>query len=340
MTRSIVPLANIDRRMPEAGRIRLGVKQGNRPTSIDTFRFTSPYEDVIEGLAAIYGGVAKPWKDPKANPPDQFEVITRAKQIDVYIVRDGLSSWYEEWAGGGCLRRCDGEMCQIPQTTGPDQVEMVEVPCLCIAAGERRCDPHTRLNVILPDIPFRGVWRLQTKGWNAAHELPGMVDMIDHLSVNGHVVQAVLGIEARTQSTPGRRKRNFVVPKLSILNTPKEIQQGLAAAGATPAIGPSTVTQVALPVATMTPPDDEVIDAEVVDDELFAAEEAMRADAINFGLDPNRYLAAGREQILNSPHTPGTMAERLAKCSAVVRSGRMEPIGFNPDGSIQWSKPR
>ena len=37
---TVVPLSNIDRRAPEAGRIRIGIKSGRAMKSIDTFRFT------------------------------------------------------------------------------------------------------------------------------------------------------------------------------------------------------------------------------------------------------------------------------------------------------------
>ena len=42
--------------------------------------------------------------------------------------------------------------------------------------------------------------------------------------------------------------------------------------------------------------DDEITDAEVVDDELLALEERIRADGRQFGLDPARYLIAVRAQ--------------------------------------------
>lgn len=56
---TITPLSNIDRRAPEAGRIRIGIKSGRAMKSIDTFRFTSPHQDVIEQLADMYGGDRK-----------------------------------------------------------------------------------------------------------------------------------------------------------------------------------------------------------------------------------------------------------------------------------------
>ena len=43
-------VAQLQRRAPEAGRIRLGIKTGRAMKSLDTFRFTSPHRDAIEEL--------------------------------------------------------------------------------------------------------------------------------------------------------------------------------------------------------------------------------------------------------------------------------------------------
>ena len=110
---SMTPLASIERRAPEAGRIRTGIKSGRAMKSIDTFRFTSPHKEAIEELARIYGGEAKPWNEPTANK-NQYEVITKASSIEVFLQPGGLTTHYEMWSGGGCQRRCDGEMCEVP----------------------------------------------------------------------------------------------------------------------------------------------------------------------------------------------------------------------------------
>jgi len=324
----VTPLAELERRLPMAGRIRLGVKDKGAPKSIDTFRFTSPFEDVIRQLASQYGGDVKPWNDPKANPPAQWQVITNTKEVSVIIVRDGLSSWYEQWVGGGCVRRCDGELCEINQPTGPDEVEKVQVPCICDKEKLMACQPHTRLTVLLPDVAFRGAWLLQTKGYNAAFELPGMVDMIQYLSNQNKTVHATLSVERRTQATPGRRKRSFVVPRISILNTPTE----LAALGGTTtqvAIGAGTVDALIVGESQQMV-DDDIIEAEIVPDHPVL--DRLRDDARNFGLDPARYVNAVSKQT-------NADFERMEICSAKVRAEQLIPLGFNPDGSVQWGKP-
>ena len=41
MSKLPVPIGQINRSLPEAGRIRIGVKSGKSMKAIDTFRFTS-----------------------------------------------------------------------------------------------------------------------------------------------------------------------------------------------------------------------------------------------------------------------------------------------------------
>ena len=335
-TKQIVPLTELGQRPPEAGRIRLGVKTGKAMKSLSTFRFTSQFANVIEQLAVLYGGEAKPWNDPKANPPNQFEVISTVDEIPVYILADGLSCWYEEWAAGGCVRRCDGIECELTRAT-QDGYELDKVPCLCVAENARRCDPHTRLQVVIPSVSFRGVWRLETKGWNAAYEMPGMFKMITSLTAAGQMLQATLGIEKRQQIRAGKT-RHFVVPRLSIEQTAHQIEAGSAVAGALNAGGQTVATAPAAlnpgpPAVDASPSndddDDEPIDAELVDDELLEIEKLLRADALNFGLDPARYVDAVRAASRD--------VAQMANCSAKVRAGKIEPAGFTQEGGIQWA---
>ena len=71
-----------------------------------------------------------------------------------------------------CIRRCDGETCTLTTAGYSDMVD-----CMCAAENKMECVPKTRLNVILPEIKFGGVWLLTTNSWNAAKELPAMEQM-------------------------------------------------------------------------------------------------------------------------------------------------------------------
>jgi hypothetical protein len=348
MARTPVPLTQLDRRPPEAGRIRMGEKTDRAMRSLDRFRFTSPDQTLIQAIAALYGGTVRPWNEPKAKVKQQWQVTITASEIDVYMPQDGLSIWYEMWAGGGCQRRCDGVECQVPMETGPGQHELVMTPCICDARQLMECKPYTRLSVIIPNIPFAGVWRLESKGWNAAHELPGMADLISTLQGSGQMVQATLGVERRDEMVMGK-KQSFVVPKLAIKQTVLELQTGAADAAAlalngspVAALGSGeTSTAAGFDVLAkerqwgeLVPSNaDGIEDAEVVDDELLELEARLRADGRQFGLDPERYLRAVKAQCQGD-------RERMRDCSAQVRAEQLVPLSFTGDGSIQWGRPK
>lgn len=260
---SIVPINQLGGRAPEAGRIRLGVKSGRGMRSIDTFRFTSPHADVIDAAAAQFGAKQgpRPWSDPKMGVANQFEVITEVSQIDVFLPPEALSCWYEQWSGGGCVRRCDGEQVQVVVGSG-DESAMSEVPCICDVEDNMQCRPTSRLSVILPTLPFRGVWRLESKGWNAMHELSGMEAAIASLQQSMGVIKAQLSLEQRTQRVMGQTKK-FVVPKLGLPVSAHELMAGQARPNALTA--PDNVVQLReLPEAPAWD-DDDVVEAELVE---------------------------------------------------------------------------
>lgn len=262
--KQIRPVAELGRRVQEAGKLRMGVKvpaSGGKKSSmksIETWRMTSPHRDCIDQLAELYGGTPRPWSDPKATHRDQFEVITEAKTIQVAIPPGGLSTNYELWAGSGCVRRCDGEKVQIP-SKAPDEDFTVE-PCLCYRENKMECKPYSRLIVVFPDITFRGIWTLTTKSWNAADELPAIERMIDQLQATQDIISVDLTIEQRSQMTASGKK-NFVVPVLSIPHTLNAITQGAARLGLA---GPPTPELDSQQRALTAGSDEAVVDAELV----------------------------------------------------------------------------
>ena len=294
---AMTPLHSLERRPPEAGRIRLGEKHGRAMRSIDTFRFTSPHKDALDQLAAQYGGVVKEWSDPKANK-GQYELKTDAKQIEVIVQPGGLSCNYEMWGGGGCQRRCDGETCQV---ISKDPNEMYDhVPCICNAKGEAECRPYTRLNVVIPTVDFYGVWRMESKGWNAAKELPGMFDMVTALTDAGRMVRAHLNLEQRT-SVAGGKTKHYIVPTISIASTANELIQGGGGAR------PQMLAESSEPIREIGAGDPdadaygspgnadlvpEFAEAQVVDEEReMALEDTIRSIASAHGLDPDGVFA-------------------------------------------------
>jgi len=319
----ITPTAQLGRRAPEAGRIRLGVKTEKAMKSIDTLRFTSPDRTIIEAIAARYGGTAGPWNEPKANPPNQWQVVTTSNEVRVLLIPNGLSTNYEMWSDGGCLRRCDGITCQTPQQVGPDY-ELIESPCVCRINNLRECNPYTRLQVVLPEFHFIGVWRLETKGWNAAEELPGMFDLLQSCAQRGVMLDAVLSVERRTKVILGKKK-NFVVPRLAVRNSVLELAEG----GGTLRLMPGQPgPDYTVPALMAAPDDDDLIDAEVIDDELLEIEALLSQDAANFGLDGQSYIDAIKAA------TSGDRA-RMRAASRRVRAGEIEPTTITA-GKITW----
>lgn len=288
-----IPLSERRSRMPMAGKIRLGIKGRTstgkvKPQSIDTFRFTSRSGADITAIAELYGGDPRPWSDPKSE--DRFEVITEASEIKVALPPDPLGdSFYELWGGKGLLRQCDGLVCSTPRS-GPDGTEFADGACLCRERGVKECKPKLRLNVILPELPLRGVWRLETGSEAALDEMPGMVTTLGSLQGDGLTV-GLLRLERR-QSSGGSKR--YVVPVLGLAESLEGLIAGRARLAALPAapVGTGEVRGPS-PSYALSPvsDDDVVVDAELVDEEPSPREKAQqlraaRAQAILEGNDP------------------------------------------------------
>lgn len=234
-------------------------KQGKpfeRPKSIDRWRATSHDREALVQLAVIYGGTVVPWVEPRADP-GQHQVELDTNELRIVLPPDPLggSPVYECWSGGGCERRCDGVTCtRVVQ--GVDGLEPVDVACVCVAEGAMACEPHTRLSVMLPDVRFGGVWMLDTKGWEAAAELPGMVELLAETQAGG-LTQGLLRLEHRRKVVAGQT-RHYPVPRLALTDSMDALVAGRARYGD---LEPASDV-AALPVATGS--DDEVVDAEVV----------------------------------------------------------------------------
>jgi len=108
----VSPILSIQKRLRQAGRIRIGTKvptkSGSmRPASISEFRFTSPDKAAIERIAELYGGDVQQWKDAPVGT--EWEVYSKATELEVLLPPTDIafSQFFEHWSGGGCLRRCD-----------------------------------------------------------------------------------------------------------------------------------------------------------------------------------------------------------------------------------------
>lgn len=223
------PILDLQRRMREVGRIRMGTStargKGRTPKRLETWRLTSRDRDALEQVAELYGGKVKEWKDREG----EFEVITETNSLDVLLIPgQALSQHYELWGqrkkGGPveCLRRCDG----ITEA-------LSDKPCMCgeyddrqeAAAKGNACKPTTRLSVLLPRIQGIGTWRFESHGYYAAVELAGVVDLLEMISRTGRTQQAKLKIDKR-RSTGGGETKVFPVPVLDFNVAPITLVTG------------------------------------------------------------------------------------------------------------------
>jgi hypothetical protein len=124
-----------------------------------------------------------------------------------------FTQWYELWSAAGCQRRCDGNYESISDS-----------PCLCEDPGHRECNIHSRLSVLLADLPGLGVWRVESSGYYAAVELQGAVEIIRLAAGRGQLLPARLRLEQRAvKRTDDKGKPitfRFAVPVLDIDVTP------------------------------------------------------------------------------------------------------------------------
>jgi len=239
-----MPIIDLQRRLTEAGRIRLGDKgPKGAPRKLETFRLTSSDRLLLDRVAALYGGQVSRWDAM----PGQYEITTEATTLDVIVPPSSMafSQWLEMWSGGGCVKRCDG----IWNT-------VADAPCSC-DPEKRDCKPHTRLSVILRDLPSIGVWRLDTQGFYAATELLGAVELIQTIGNAGTMLPARLRLETRTVKRPGEGTKRFVVPILDVAQTLPELMATTGNIPGMPALASGGMTPVpidelpAAPVATI-----------------------------------------------------------------------------------------
>jgi hypothetical protein len=208
-------IIDLQRRIAEVGRIRIGqqVAAGRgkkRPEKLTTFRLTSPARVRIEQASRLYGGDVAEWEAPAGK---QFEVITKTDVLPVIVPPSDMafSQWYELWSGGGCQRRCDG----ATESIG-DQ------PCVC-DPEKRECKIHTRLSVMLRDMPGLGLWRIDTSGWYAALELQGAVDVMQMAAAAGKMLPAALRLEQRMIKRANDQTKRFAVPVLDVEISPAQL---------------------------------------------------------------------------------------------------------------------
>lgn len=200
-------IIHLQQQVREAGRIRMGKKGAKgQPEKLTEFRLTSSEQKTLMQAASIYGGTVTPWKDN----PGQFELFIKAKEIDVFAAPVPSSQWYEQWTAGGCTHRCDGQTNNI-----------TDQPCSCDPEN-RDCKITTRMAFFLPKLQSLGVWRLESHGYYAAVEMPGVFKMLQDLASRNIFVPAELVIGERTVKRQ-KQTRRFIVPELRIKQSLEQV---------------------------------------------------------------------------------------------------------------------
>jgi hypothetical protein len=217
---SPTPLIELQRRLSEAGRIRMGEKgPKGEPRRLTHWRLTSPDEGLISQAAGLYGGTPTPWESPTG---PQFQLTTETSELPVLVlVNYSLRQSYELRTSPTLVeRRCDG-------------IEMDDgQPCKCAAEGDDKCALITRLTVALPELTTLLGWRLESKGENAARELLGSLELVQGVAQGRPFVPAKLRIVERHGNVNGQAVR-YVVPVLDC-----QVSYEQLAGGGRPALEP------------------------------------------------------------------------------------------------------
>lgn len=207
-------ILTLQRQARELGRLRTGYTDCSgpkpRPVRSSTWIITSHAKHYLEAAAKVWGGQVEAWR-PLGNGAQQYRVITEATCLDALLPPgDPLSQSYEYWTRGGAQRRCDG----MTET-------ITDQPCVCrakwgdafweTAPRDAACKITTRLNVILPEMPDIGAWRVETHSYYAANEMAAAVDVLKGSIGADALIPVRLRIEQRTRVANGQTKHFPVV---------------------------------------------------------------------------------------------------------------------------------
>jgi hypothetical protein len=195
----------------ELGRLRSGTYDASKRQMkrSEFWIVTSLSDATCEAAAALWGGAVEKWTPQSGTP--QFRVITTAVVVDgILPPGDPLSQAYEMWNKGGCARRCDG----YTET-------LTDSPCICrdeygpefhqVAPKDSTCKMTTRLNVILPQMPDIGVFRVESHSYYAASEIAATVDMLRSAAGPDALIPISLRIEPRKRVSGGKTKQFPVI---------------------------------------------------------------------------------------------------------------------------------
>lgn len=199
-----MPIDDLRTRLPRVGRISTGRKvkgtrqdgsEYTRPKKEETLVFSSDSRDLLDAVAAVYGGNVE--EAPAANDgAERFVVVSAVTEIPVVIpsVADEslvLSQYMELHSASGIRRRCTGSRVTLIRDTNKETGEVTiidgeetEIACICKEQGlegEDACKPVLRLSVLLPDLldaPGLGVWVISSSGWRSNEAVNASLELL------------------------------------------------------------------------------------------------------------------------------------------------------------------
>ena len=343
MARSLPSKVNL------AGRIRIGMRvpnksgDGTHPEKISHFRLTSKDRSLLEVAASNpeIGGELRTWTDAPGEG-EQWELFTETDQLKVLIpTLKAISVNYEEWAGTVCNWRCDGNFI-LKSPTNP---ELEGTECLCTDT-DIKCKGARilRLSVQLPDLPGSGVWRLDTKGFNATAELVATCEQLANAGKMYHMIEGVLRLEQRTdrrimpptEKSKGKTTTqtfHYAVPVLTPVYTPRELMAGAESFRLRPHTPQITAGRAAEPV---------VYEEDVIVDVITPTEEhkaTMTAFMCEQGMTQEKIAAYWQSIEAKYPITPTlltTLFEAMKKAAKAKNTQTSVVVETDSVGEVSW----
>lgn len=262
-------IITLQRQARELGRLRTGYTDTTgpraRPVRSQTWIITSHAEHYVQAAADVWGGTVEKWQ-PLGNGAAQWRVITTTPSLDAILPPgDPMSQCYEAWTKGGAQRRCDGMTESLSDS-----------PCVCrarwgdnfheVAPKDEVCKVTTRLNVILPEMPDIGAWRVETHSFYSANEMAAAVDVLKGSLGEGAMIPVRLRIEQRTRVAAGKTKQFPVIAVELRGGTAGQILSGTVqapavAAATAPAVGGASRTAIEAPRQSVPPSAEDMVAA-------------------------------------------------------------------------------
>lgn len=177
------------RRLPRAGKIRLGIKvpvKGKedvfRPAAVDYFV-------VPEEVAAVYG-----------DKPKSLNILFPIEEAPQFF-----SQFYKKYTAGGLQCRGDGEVATRLTEAGAME------PCECKGEscpdyGSKKCRRIGVLQFLLPDVPGIGVYQISTTSFHSIVNINSAIDYIKALCGRIRMIPLTLKVEDQMAQPNGKKK--------------------------------------------------------------------------------------------------------------------------------------